>query len=29
VLALAAPDDAGDPLVFYLGKYGEVTQATE
>jgi 3-hydroxy-9,10-secoandrosta-1,3,5(10)-triene-9,17-dione monooxygenase reductase component len=29
VLALAAPDDSGDPLVFHLGKYGEVTRATE
>ena len=29
VLALAAPDDAGDPLAFYLGKYGEVRRAGE
>jgi 3-hydroxy-9,10-secoandrosta-1,3,5(10)-triene-9,17-dione monooxygenase reductase component len=27
VLALAAPAESGVPLVFYLGKYGEVTQA--
>lgn len=26
VLALAAPGDAGDPLVFHLGRYGEVSQ---
>src|ERR1700694_1095753 len=27
VLRLAAPAETGDPLVFYLGRYGEVTQA--
>jgi flavin reductase (DIM6/NTAB) family NADH-FMN oxidoreductase RutF len=27
VLALAATAESGDPLVFYLGRYGEVTQA--
>ena len=29
VLALAAPDDAGEPLAFYLGKYGEVNRTAE
>jgi 3-hydroxy-9,10-secoandrosta-1,3,5(10)-triene-9,17-dione monooxygenase reductase component len=29
VLALAATGDTGDPLVFYLGRYGDVTRASE
>ena len=29
VLALAAADESGDPLVFYLGRYGDVSRAAE
>jgi len=29
VLALAAQDDSGEPLLFYLGKYGEVSRNAE